>query len=171
MQERTLDNLVLNGEDYIFAGNLRINGKVDITDGSLIVSGKLSIGDNVSVIGGDIVCGKLIIEGQNTFIRDGDIIVYGDFDAFSIDSDGNIEVSGNTNLYEVKCFNFLISGNNDTLQISATQDIYILGSNNSSCLEARDILITKFSTTTYHSVKCKTFYCPEVISNCCMTIG
>ena len=78
MQERTLENLILDGEDYIFAGNLTIKGDVMLKNASLIVSGELCFPNDfatISITGGNILAGTLSSDATIT-IRDGDICVY-----------------------------------------------------------------------------------------------
>ena len=41
----------------------------------------------------------------------------------------------------ITCLNYLVSGYNSSGSITAMQDIYILGSNNSTDIKARDVLV------------------------------
>lgn len=142
MQKRTLENLILEDEDYIFAGDLIINGDVNIKNGSLVVSGTITFaGDDasISIEGGDIVCENLGSRAD-ILIRDGDICVKS-LVAQDIDSDGNIEVYGNSSVCDIHALNYLVSGNNESKHITTMQDFYVLGRNNSFYIKARDVLL------------------------------
>ena len=179
MQERTLHNLILNGEDIFFngniiihnyvqlknanlivSGNLTIYDKVNIENGNIIVSGilKIALNHDISITCGDISCGELECYGVN--ITDGDIWTNGDLTASDdIVSDGNIEVGGDAFVKDITCTNYLISGNNDSCDTTTTQDIYILGNNDSCSLTAREILVggncdTNRSRITAHHLVC-----------------
>ena len=169
MQESTLKNLILEDEDYIFAGDLTIEGSVVINNGSLIVSGTLLFsGEDVaiSINGGDIAAQNLISRSTIN-IKDGDILVQ-NLHTLDILSDGNIEVMKDACVNNVTCLNYLISGDNDSYHITATEDIYILGINDSKNLKARDILIGGYSNFYESSgVVAKSFMCCGVIDSCC----
>ncbi len=142
MQKRTLENLILEGEDYIFGGNLIINGDVNIKNGSLIVSGTINFADDdasISIVGGDIVCENLE-SIADIFIRDGDICVKS-LDAQDIDSDGNVEVNGDSSILYIHALNYLVAGSNHSFNITTMQDFYVLGRNNSFNINARDVLL------------------------------
>lgn len=160
MQERTFENLILNGEDLFLEGDITIKGSFEMKGSKLIVSGNLTIlgDDGVEIENGDIiVSGDLTIKpdinikGVNIScdclnccdvnISDGDIWTNTDLEASNITSDGNIEVRGNSYVADVTCLNYLITGDNDSESLNASQDIYILGDNNSCDLTAREILI------------------------------
>lgn len=142
MQERTLENLILENEDYIFGGDLTINGNVNIKNGSLVVSGKITLADDkasISIHGGDIVCDSLG-SSANILIHDGDICVKSLL-AYDIDSDGNVEVNGDSDVYDIHALNYLVAGNNESKHITTMQDFYVLGDNDSCIIKARDVLI------------------------------
>ncbi len=142
MQKRTLEKLILKDEDYIFSGNLTIDGNVNIKNGNLIVSGTLIFsGDNasISIIGGDIVCENLRSRAY-IIIGDGDIWVKS-LHAQDIDSDGNVEVNGDSSVCDIHALNYLVAGDNHSYDITTMQDFYVLGRNNSFKIKARDVLI------------------------------
>lgn len=142
MQERTLENLILEGEDYIFGGKLTIDGDVNIKNGNLIVSGTIIFaGDDasISIEGGDIACENLGSRAD-ILIRDGDIWVKS-LAARNIDSDGNVEVNGDSYVCDIHALNYLVSGSNDSYNITTMQDFYVLGDNVSCTVKARDVLI------------------------------
>lgn len=160
MQKRTFENLILDGEDLFLEGDITIKGSFKMKGANLIVSGHLTIScnDNVEIENGDIiVSGDLIlnsninIKGVNIScdclyycdinILDGDIWVNADLEGCTIISDGNIEVGGNSDVDAITCLNYLVTGDNVSSSINASQDIYILGDNDSTDLTARDILI------------------------------
>lgn len=143
MQERILENLILENEDYIFAGNLTIKGKVLLKNASLIVSGDLRFSDNdgdISINGGDISATNLYAYDSTIIISDGDIYVEC-LDVVDILCDGCIEVTLNTLAHNIKCCNYFVYGDNSSGAITAIQDVYILGCNDSSNIEVRDIFI------------------------------
>lgn len=183
MESRTLDNLILENKDYIFEGNITIYDNVDIKNGDIIVSGNLTILGEVNIengsiivsgiltiahdadiciTGGDISCAA--IDCNNINITDGDVWVNGQLDACDITSDGNIEVKGDAYVGDISCFNYLISGDNNSSSIRTTQDIYILGNNNSCDLTARDILIGRNCEILYDSIIAHHFVCGGELS-------
>lgn len=178
MQKQTLDNLILNGEDYIYQGNTLINGTIEIINANLIISGNLTIYGNVnikngsiivsglltvahdatiSITGGDISCDSLDCNHIN--ITDGDIWINSRLKALNIKSDGNIEVGLYSNVSYINCLNYLINGDNDSCTIKAIQDIYILGDNDSYDLTAREILVGGDCHTNNKSITAKHFVC------------
>lgn len=165
MQQRTLDNLLLNGEDYTFEGSLTIYGEVNLVNCSLIVNGRLLIHDDVKITGGNIIATHLFIEG-NVSIDDGDIIVHGNLDASNITSNRNIEVDGDSDVKQVTCLNYLISRDNNSHSITAIQDIYILGDCDCYNLKGREIFIDGNLYFNKHSLSAKTFCCNGKIQDC-----
>ena len=160
MQERTFENLIFDGKDLFLEGDITIKGSFEMKGAKLIVSGNLTIlgGDGVEIENGDvIVSGDLTIEtminikGVNIYcdclyccdvnLSDSDIWTNTDLSASNITSDGNIEVKGNSHVADVTCLNYLVTGDNDSGSINASQDIYILGDNDSCDLTAREIFI------------------------------
>lgn len=160
MQERTFENLIFDGKDLFLEGAITIKGSFEMNGSKLIVSGNLTIlgDDGVEIENGDIiVSGDLIIrpniniKGVNIScdclyccdvnLSDSDIWTNTDLEASNITSDGNIEVRGNSHVADVTCLNYLITGDNDSESINASQDIYILCDNDSCDLTAREILI------------------------------
>ena len=183
MKSRTLDNLILENKDSIFEGNITIDGNVEIKNGDIIVSGNLTIFDKVNIengsiivsgiltiahdadiciTGGDISCAA--IDCNNINITDGDVWVNGQLDACDITSDGNIEVKGDAYVGDISCFNYLISGDNNSSSIRTTQDIYILGNNESWDLTAREILIGSNCNTNCEPITAHHFVCGGELS-------
>ena len=142
MQKRTLKNLILEDEDYIFGGDLAIKGNINIKNGSLIVSGKIVFaGDyaSISIVGGDIAC-ESFESRADILIRDGDICVKS-LKVQNIDSDGNVEVNGNSSVFDIHALNYLVAGNNCSHDITIMQDFHVLGRNDSCDINACDVLI------------------------------
>lgn len=170
MQKRTLENLILENEDYIFAGDLTITGKVQLTNASLIVSGTLTLEIDAKIKGGDIACGS--IDAQDISIIDGDIYVNGDASFEYITSDGNIEVGGDSYTCDINCFNYLVSGDNNSRDITAIQDVYILGCSDSFDIKARDVLIGEYCDFNGYGLIAKSFECSGEIERCSsMSVG
>ena len=166
MQKRTFEDLILDGEDLFLEGDIIIYGKLEMKNANLIVSGDLTIScnDNVEIENGDIIVSggltlnsDINIKGVNIScnclhycdidILDGDIWVNDDLEGCTIISDGNIEVGGNSDVDDITCLNYLVTGDNVSSNINASQDIYILGDNDSTDLTARDILINGICDT------------------------
>ncbi len=148
MQERTLENLILEGEDYIFSGNLTIDGDVNIKNGNLIVSGTITFaGDDasISIEGGDIASERLKSRAD-ILLRDGDIWVKS-LSAYDIDSDGNVEVNGDSYVGNIHALNYLVSGYNHSDNVTTIQDFYVLGHNDSCNIKARDVLIGNYNSS------------------------
>lgn len=183
MESRTLKKLILENNDYIFEGNTTISGNVTIQNGDLIVSGNLTIGGElniqngsiivsgillimqhslINITGGDISCGKLLCNDIN--ITDGDIWVKDNLDARDITSDGNIEVGVYSYVADISCCNYLVNGDNHSSSIKATQDIYILGNNNSWDLTAREIFIGSNCNIIGNSITAHHFVCNGEVS-------
>ena len=146
MEKRTLNGLNLTDEDYIFAGNLTIDGDVVIKNGHLVVSGHLEIINAKQIsIDGDISAGSLTIGSFdcNLAVIYGDIFVAQHFYISHVDLKcNNINILGNSNMGgNIHCLNFLINGDNESFEIEAEEDIYIMGSNYSASLIGRDIFI------------------------------
>ncbi len=173
MQERTLENLILEDDDYIFGGDLTINGDVNIKNGNLIVSGRIDFADedaSISIEGGDIVCEDLESRAD-ILIRDGDICVKF-LDAQNIDSDGNVEVNRYSRIWNIHALNYLVAGDNDSSSITTIQDFYVLGNNDSRTVKARDVLIDGNCHLHCCSITAKAFHCNGEIINCSsMNIG
>ncbi len=196
MQERHyLRNLELTDEDYVFDGNLIIKERFSIKNGSLRVSGKLVlegfteeiplrneckihngniIADSIdsririSVFNGNIVSNS-IETFENIYIRNGNIFIKSNayFKNITVKG-GDITVNGSCVVNNVKCKNYLISGRNDSDEVTATEDIYILGPNFSGDLKAREIFIgsyCKFDPASKISVTAKHFECEGPIKN------
>lgn len=189
MQERIFENLILDGKDCFLEGDITITGKLEIRNANLIVAGDITIssqidieivnGDiivsgtlssvntNINIISGNICCDSLCCFNIN--ISDGDIWTHADLDAKNITSDGNIEIGGDSNVEDVSCLNYLVTGYNNAECINAFQDIYILGDNDSLELSAREILIngncdTHLSSITAHHFVCGgDLYCSELL--------
>lgn len=170
MQERTLENLILENEDYIFAGDLTITGEVHLSNSSLIVSGKLVFESNATINGGDIVCGSIC--AIDISIIDGDICINGYTDIVDIESDGNIEVGGDIKAGDIHCLNYMVNGDNDSCSITAIQDVYILGCNDSYDINARDVFIDGNCDFNNFGLVSKCFECSGVIDFCSsMSVG
>lgn len=174
MQRRTLENLTLENEDYHFEGDLTIKGDVIIKNSNLTVTGTINFSkesSNISIIGGNISSKKLLTSAPIT-IRDGDITVdYLAADS-NIDSDSNIEVSSYSYAQNITCMNYLVSGNNNSKNITCMQDIYIIGTNNSYYIKARDVLIGGTCILNNFTLTAKSFLCEgEVIDCSSMLVG
>lgn len=182
MQQLTLENLILRRENFFYDGDLTINGKVDIRFGILCVTGKLFLKgftkfpaqSSADFINGRIVAGSLLCRASSLHCS-GDIIVQSDFDVLHVYSKGDIKVNGNSRACNVRCRNYLVDGNSDTDDITASEDIYILGYNCSGDLKAREIFLadfTKFSPYGDITVEAKHFECAGPTQNCrAMKIG
>ena len=159
-KNRELTDLFLEGEDYIFGGDLT----------SIIVSGTLTVKGIINICCGDIVCEKL---GCNCIhIQDGDICVK-ILSAGSIYSDSNIEVSDSViSTDHIRALNYLVSGDNDSLSITTVQDIYILGDNDSLSITAREVFIAGDCDLHDESLTAKRLECPGYLTHCSgITVG
>lgn len=140
MEERILETLVLEDNDYIFAGDLTIKGEVLLKNCSLIVSGVLTLEGNVGIAYGNIICGSL--KSNVIYIIGGDIWVHKDiYNYFLITTNGNIEIRGNTDVGDIRCCNYLVDKNNKSSNITATNDIYIMGDSCSLNIKGREVFI------------------------------
>lgn len=164
MQERTLKNLILKNGDYIFPGNLTITGNVFIENGNLIVSGTLTIIGDTTIKNGNISCGY--IDAQNITIIGGDIFVNKDASFANIQSDGNIEVRGNSSSCTIYCLNYLVDGDNNSTFIYAIEDVYILGCNDSYDIKGRDVFVGGICDFNNYTLIAKAFECTGIIINC-----
>ncbi len=175
--QRTLENLILKNEDYFFDGDLIINGKVNLTNANLQVSGNLflksifntsSYLDTVCISKGNIEAHSLKCRAHKLHIYNGNILV-DDMDVCHVSCTGNIEVKGSCHAYNINCQNYLVSGNNDSDDITAKEGIYILGYNCSGDLRAKEILLgdfSKFSPYRETTVVAQHFECAGPLLNC-----
>lgn len=180
--QRTLENLILRNENFFYDGDLTINGKVQIISGILCVSGKLFLKgfeenydlSNARIINGHIIAGSLLCRAHSLYCT-GNIIVNSDFNVCHVHSGGDIKVTGHSHAYNVHCRNYLVTGNSDTDNITATEDIYISGYNCSGNLKAREIFLGDFAGFSPYgkiTVEAKHFECEGPIRNCrAMKIG
>lgn len=173
MKKRTFDNLTVDGEDLIIAGDIEIHGVLTINNANLIVSGAIEFvikksstfvttENSINITNGSISAKSILDEEDmylDVFVENGDIYVADelsidnitlsgggditcyDLNAGNIDSVSDIIVNNDANVQDVTCFNYLVSGDNDSVSIVAIQDIYILGDSDSCNLQARDIFI------------------------------
>lgn len=162
MAIRTLGDLTIKDEDYIFAGDLVVSGNLTIENASLIVSGiiyfdlsehyiHITNGDisangingagamDVTIEVGDIYCHDELYVGDIN-ISGGDITT-SFLTSSNITSDGDI-IANSSSVLSVSCCNYLITGNNSSTDITAIEDIYIFGDNSSCGLTGRDIFLT-----------------------------
>lgn len=174
MQERILENLILKNENYVFDGNLTITSKLKVVNGSIIVSGKLFLKgiseriNSISVINGNIIAHSLI-SLVDLRIYKGDIIVESDAKFAKVVSTGDIKVGGSCFANNVNCRNYLVSCSNTSDDVTTTEDIYILGYNDSGDLKAREIFLGSFSKFYPYgntTVIAKHFECVGPIKNC-----
>lgn len=173
MQERILKDLILKDEDYVFEGDLTITGRLIVEDGSIRVSGRLLLKGDSELSDSHVWNGNIIAHSLRSlidlWIYDGDIIIKSDAKFCHIDSNGDIIVEGSSNTRNVICRNYLVSGDNISDDITATEDIYILGCNESGDLKAREIFlgdICKFSPYGQMTVIAKHFECVGPIKKC-----
>ena len=166
--KRTLENLILTDEDFICYGDLTITGEVKLINSNLIVSGILcfKVLNNehfpVVITGGDI-CAYALKSDVDIYIRDGDIWAM-NLDSRNIDSDSDIEVLNYADTGNIRYLNYYVSSNNESYSITAVQDVYILGNNNSFELTARDIFINGLCDTGGSKIVAKSFKCSRVDS-------
>ena len=163
--EHVLKKLILTDEDYICDGDLTITGKVKLVNSNLIVAGILCFrnpnGENipVDIIGGDISAFEVASQVPIN-IKSGDIYAHYMF-VRSIESDGNIEIKHEVSADDISCLNFLVSGDSSTHNLTAHQDIYILGNNSSFDISGRDILISGNCDAHNNSITAKAFECRD----------
>lgn len=127
MQERTLETLIVENEDYFFSGELSITNQLKIKNGNLIVTGTLFCRAHVAIENGNIIvsetieiqdeesdfviekgsisCNFLYVFGTVICIKDGNIYVSKDLISDSyILCDGNIEVKGYCDILSTDLF-------------------------------------------------------------------
>lgn len=175
--QRILENLILKDEDYFFDGDLVVNGKVELINVNLQVSGKLffkGIADDgfsikaAYITNASITAYAFTCRINKLFVK-GDILVKTDMDARHISCDGNIEVDGFCNVYNVTCNNYLITGDNYSDDVTVKESLYILGSNDSGDLKAHEIFlggVSTFSPYSEISIEAKHFESTGQIRNC-----
>lgn len=176
--QRTLDDLILNNEDYFFDGDLTIKGNFKVMNGIVRVTGNLFLqgiveegwaGETATcIIRGNIIANSFKCLHHQIYCA-GNIVIAEDIDVCHVICKGDIKVNGSCSSYNVTCRNYLISGNNNSDDVTATEDICILGYNYSGDLKAREIFIgdfTKFSPYSENTVIAKKFECKGPIRNC-----
>lgn len=128
-------NLVLENGDYYLKGDLSIiDGTFIMTNANLVVEGflKIFLGYRVDstptvFISGGSIYAKSIETDTNIVITDGNLTTFSDLSCCNISSDGDIYVGGNADVSYVLCNNYLVDGENDSLDITAQKSVYIMG--------------------------------------------
>lgn len=175
--QRILENLIVKDEDYFFDGDLVVNSKVELINANLQVSGELvfkGISDDGSSIqtayitNGSITAHAFECHINKLFVA-GNILVKTDMYACHISCDGNIEVDGCCSVYNVTCNNYLITGYNESDDITAKESLYILGDNASGDLKANELFLGNRSTFSPYgeiTIEAKYFESAGLIRNC-----
>ncbi len=154
MQERNLkENLILKNGEYYYEGNLVLENGEYYLKGDLFISGGTLIMTNANlVVEGDlkvfpalnedgsiaspinaatIVNGSIYAKSISIFadivIKNGNICSFSDLDCENIYSaNGDINVGGNANVFNVYCRNYLVDGTNNSYNIEADESVYIM---------------------------------------------
>ena len=175
MQEtRVIENLILINQDYNFNGDLTIIGSIYVVNGSISVTGELyfkaGLFDSIIINNGSITANSLKCRAADIFVYNGNIKVNTDINACYIYCNGNIEAGNQCSVFNIFCNNFLISGDVEADDITATEDIYILGSKNYvGDLRAREIFIDGlcyFDSQKDVTVIANYFECSGQVFNC-----
>lgn len=179
MENRKIDTLVVANEDYLFYGNLEISGKLIIKNGySLVVSGVLTLSEDISIItvDGDISVQGLKVNTCVPFNINGDLFVAASLNLTydtPILSNGEIYVKGNLSASTIVCFNLFVDGYINVNDITAEHDIYIMGTCQSSDLNARDIFFGDDAHLYGSSIRAwgSIFWCGTIYECSSLTIG
>lgn len=174
--QRILENLIVKDEDYFFDGDLVVNGRVELINANLQVSGELlfkgisndGFSINTAIINGNITAHTFKCNINKLFIY-GNIRVQTDMKARHIFCTGNIEVDGSCYVYNVTCNNYLITGCNESDDITAKESLYILGANDSGDLKAYELFLGDRSTFSPYgkiTIEAKYFESAGLIRNC-----
>lgn len=158
MQERILDGLKVENEDYIFEGDLIINGPVIVENANLIVAGSIIASEDIIVSGGDISCHDLECMRGYVLIDDGDIFVADVFSAGDVISDCEIYVGYLFEARNISCMNLMVAGLVRISSITATQDVYVMDDCSCYSMNARDVLICG-DLIVEETLKYKNFFC------------
>lgn len=175
--QRILENLIVKDEDYFFDGDLVVNGKVELINANLQVSGKLffkGIADDgfsintAYIMNGSITAYSFRCRINRLFVK-GNILVETELEACHLSCTGNIKVDGSCYVYNVTCNDYLITGCNESDDITAKGSLYILGANNSGNLKAHELFLgdsSMFSPYGEITIEAKYFESTGLIRNC-----
>ncbi len=170
MQERNLkENLILkNGEYYYEGGNLVLENSEYYLKGDLLISGGTIIMTNSNlVVEGDLkvfpalnedgsiaspISAATIVDGgiyaksisifADIVIRNGNVCTFGNLDCENIYSaNGDINVGGNANVFNVYCRNYLVDGTNSSYNIEADESIYIMEYSDNFNINAPEVFL------------------------------
>lgn len=147
MQERIINgDLRIEGYEYVCKGDLIVEGSIAVINGSLIVEGDLLLRSKCSSINITVYSGIIYAKSITTLA---DIcITYGNLSTFKdlrckdiLCYGGNISVGGNTHVQSVRCRNYLVTGINNSDDIIAEQNVYIMDFSTSKSITAPEVFL------------------------------
>lgn len=140
-------NLVIEGKDYIVKGSLDVEGTIIIRDGNLVVGGDLISHSTkpISISNGNIYAKSLATLSNiniSSVYKNGSICTFNDLICSTIYANSHdIIVGGNANVSNVFCRNYLVDGDNHSLNIFASESTYILGYSNNHGITSPDVFL------------------------------
>lgn len=135
-------DLVLENANYYLKGNLKIDGFLIMHNANLVVEGFLIVlSDCFYITNGSIYARSIKASCDIVIKGGGNLTTFADLYCFNIFSDGNISVGGNSDVYNVYCMNYLIDGENYSLDINADKSVYIMEYSRSQSITAPDVLL------------------------------
>lgn len=147
MQKRIIDgDLVIKGCNHVFKGDLVVEGSIIVNEGSLVVEGDLLVRSkcssiNLTLFKGDIYA-KSITTSADICITYGNLSTFKDLRCKDILCfGGNISVGGNTHVQSVHCSNYFVDGANNSDEIIADQNVYIMEFSNSKSITAPEVFL------------------------------
>ncbi len=169
MQERNLkENLILKNGEYYYEGNLVLEngeyylkgdlfisgGTLIMTNANLVVEGNLKVFPSFNEDGSiaSPISAATIVDGgiyaksisifSNIVIKNGNICSFTNLDCENIYSaNGDINVGGNANVFNVYCRNYLVDGTNSSYNIEADESVYIMDYSNNFNITAPDVFL------------------------------
>lgn len=177
MQERIIHgdsfidgDLVIEGFNYIVKGDLVVEDTVIIKDGDLIVEGNLLVRSNhnssISVSCGSIYA-KSITVYTNINILNGNISTLKDLDCWNICCyEGDISVGGNSDVLYVFCRNYLVDGENRSIDIEAEKSVYIMKHSSNHCIVSPEVFLGEGGDFNGNFIITNHFEFNEHIYNC-----
>lgn len=140
-------DLLVENRDYIVKGDLNVVGTIIIRNANLVVEGDIISHSTkpISISNGNIYAKSLTTLSDiniSSNYRNGSICTFNDLSCSTIYANSHdIIVGGNANVANVYCRNYLIDGDNNSINLYASESVYILGYSNNYEIASPDVFL------------------------------